>query len=68
MPTVERRGRKPHTELRINRSARVRESLTKEVDELLRDPLLNKTKHGAYSNLINHLLADWVSKQRIAQK
>ena len=64
MPPVERRGRRPHTEKRVRITAYIRESTAQEVSSLLEDPLLGKVKLGSYSNLINQLLSEWLSKQK----
>jgi len=42
--------------------------LSSEVDVLLMDPLTGKIRYGAWSQLIEQLLREWVDRQRVENR
>ncbi|MCF6238538.1 MAG: hypothetical protein L3J79_06965 [Candidatus Marinimicrobia bacterium] len=42
--------------------------LHKDLEILLKDPVIGKTQYGARSRLVTKLLAQWVKEQRILQE
>ncbi len=48
----------------VRRHVTIRESVLAQVDIILCDPLRGTPAHGALSQLVTQLLADWLAKQR----
>lgn len=58
------RGRKAHIDPPVNVMVSLPTSLNAKVELLLYDPILQKPRYGARSDLIEQLLREWVAKQQ----
>ncbi len=57
------RGRRPNTEPSTERTFQIRESIDTQVHLLLYDPHKKRIRYGAYSALVNQLLASWLGEK-----
>lgn len=48
---------------RQNITFRIDKNVKVKIDLLLRHPTTGKIPHGAFANLVNHLLADWAARE-----
>ena len=61
---VSRRGRPPLAMETVQRYAYVPVDLAAQIDLLLTDPMKDKPKYGAWSELVNSLLRDWLEEKK----
>ena len=59
----ETRGKKPFITPTMRKRVHLSEPLVAKVELLLLDPLKEKPRYGAFSHLVEELLADWLKKQ-----
>ena len=60
MPKVGRVGRKPLADPPISKELSLPSSLVAEVELRLYDPSTGKPKYGAFAQLVERLLRDWI--------
>lgn len=58
------RGRPKHNEEKIGVKTRIRKSLYAQVHLILLDPLRGKVSYGDWTGLMEHLLEEWLEKQK----
>lgn len=58
-------GRKPKSVPTVEWKFHIPVDLAAEVELLLKDPLRERVKYGARSDLLERLLRDWIARQRI---
>lgn len=59
-----KRGRPPFAVPKVEWAVMIPQPLAAQVELLLLDPLLDKPKHGARSELLEQLLREWLEKQK----
>lgn len=58
------RGRKARVDRPVRKVIYIPESLAAQVDLLLFDPLMGKTRYGELSKVATELLREWLDKQK----
>lgn len=57
----------PYNDPKMRLVVYVHKSVLDEVELLCKDPLRNKPKYGAITDLVNELLSQWITTQRKAE-